>query len=106
LTTNSIDGIVSNMKATLLIAERQALEDGSFAELRIWKLPRMLPGSAHDLKYRLAYVVNDVCVLRYDNEAGKGDHRHIGESEAPYHYVSLEQLLNDFWLDVSQWRPL
>lgn len=79
--------------------------DGSFAELRIWKLPRMLPGSAHDLKYRLAYVVNDVCVLRYDNEAGKGDHRHIGENEAAYQYVSLEQLLKDFWLDVSQWRP-
>lgn len=93
------------MKASLLIAERQTFDDGSFAELRIWKLPRTLPGSAHDLKYRLAYVVNDICVLRYDNEAGKGDHRHFGESETPYRYVSLEQLLKDFWLDISQWRP-
>ena len=33
---------------------------------------------------RLAYVVRGVCVLRYDNEAGKGDHRHFGSGERPY----------------------
>ena len=93
------------MKAMLLVAERHTLEDGSFAELRIWKLPRMLAGSAHDLKYRLAYVVNGLCVLRYDNEAGKGDHRHLGSVEELYYYVSMEQLLRDFWHDVRQWRP-
>jgi hypothetical protein len=33
---------------------------------------------AHELWYRLALVVGGKCVLRYDNEAGKGDHRHVG----------------------------
>jgi hypothetical protein len=49
-------------------------------------------------------VCNDVCVLRYDNEAGKGDHRHLGEMESDYDFKSLEQLEIDFWRDVEQWR--
>jgi hypothetical protein len=93
------------MNPLLLVAERQALGENAFAELRIWKLPRILPGSPHDLKYRLAYVVDEVCVLRYDNEAGKGDHRHVGSAEESYAYVSIEQLLEDFWRDVREWRP-
>jgi hypothetical protein len=50
-------------------------------------------------------VVNGICVLRYDNEAGKGDHRHIGGVETPYGYFSIDQLLADFWRDVRGWRP-
>ena len=72
-------------------------------EIRIWRLPRQVPGSAHDLKYRMAYVVNGVCVLRYDNEAGKGDHRHVGEGEIPYNFISQAKLLYDFWNDVIRW---
>ena len=37
--------------------------------------------------------MNGVCVLRYDNEAGKGDHRHIGSEETPYTLTTIEQLL-------------
>jgi Family of unknown function (DUF6516) len=92
------------MKATLILRDRISLDDGSFVELVVWKLPRTLQGSAHDFKYRLALVCNDVCVLRYDNEAGKGDHRHLGEMESDYDFKSLEQLEIDFWRDVEQWR--
>lgn len=92
------------MKATPIVAERHVLSETAFVELRIWRLPRTLPGSAHNLKYRLAHVIDDVCVMRYDNEVGKGDHKHIAAVEMPYVYVSLEQLLNDFWTDVG-WRP-
>jgi hypothetical protein len=34
-------------------------------------------------------VVDGVCVLRYDNEAGKGDHKHIGTVETAYVFESL-----------------
>lgn len=91
------------MKAVLLHDERRQLGDEVFAELRLWRVPRSVPGSQHDLKYALALVVSGTCVLRYDNEAGKGDHRHIGDREAPYCYSTLEQLLTDFWSDVNQW---
>ena len=40
--------------------------------------------------------------MRYDNDAGKGDHRHIGANEEPYDFVSAERLLADFWKEVDQ----
>ncbi len=77
----------------------------AFADLRIWRVPRPVPGSGHDYKYAMAHVVGGVCVLRYDNEAGKGDHRHVGETEVPYAVATPAQLLADFWSDVDMWRP-
>ena len=52
----------------------------------------------------MALVVGGECVLRYDNEAGKGDHKHVGETEERYRFKSAEQLLADFWADVESWR--
>jgi len=40
--------------------------------------------------------------VRYDNEAGKGDHRHVGKRERPYKFTSLEKLQADFWADVAR----
>lgn len=94
---------MSNMKAELLLRERRVLEAG-FIEVIVWRLPQPLGGSTHSIKYRLAYVVANQCVLRYDNEAGKGDHRHVGERETPYKFVSIDQLLDDFWADVAAWK--
>jgi hypothetical protein len=42
--------------------------------------------------------------IRYDNEQGKGDHRHIGEREEDYVFTTVEQLLEDFRFDVEGWR--
>ena len=41
-------------------------------------------------------------MVRYDNESGKGDHRHLGRSERqqPYLFITLEQLIIDFEVDV------
>jgi hypothetical protein len=93
------------MKATLLLHERRVVAENAFAELMVWQVPSPVPGSAHDHKYRLASVVDGVSVLRYDNEAGKGDHRHVGEREIPYVFTTPTQLLADFWSDVDRWRP-
>lgn len=93
------------MKAEALLNERHQLAGNAFAELRSWRVPRPVPGSGHDLKYALAYVVAGICVLRYDNEAGKGDHRHLGTIETAYSFTTPAKLLEDFWNDVDQWRP-
>ena len=92
------------MRARLLVDQRIILSDHEFAELVIWELPAPLRGSAHDLKYRLAFVVKGECVLRYDNEAGKGDHRHAGGKERAYRFESIEKLLADFERDIAGWR--
>jgi len=70
----------------------------------IWQLPSAVPGSGHGFKYRFAFVVDEVCVLRFDNETGKGDHRHAGPEEVPYAFTSLAQLVTDFWNEIDGWR--
>lgn len=92
------------MRAELLLNERLILTETTFVEMVVWRLPLPLPGSSHFLKYRLALVVAGHCVLRYDNESGKGDHRHVGGEETPYVFTSPQDLLRDFWDDVDNWR--
>jgi hypothetical protein len=92
------------MKAELLIDERHVLDPRMFVEIVVWQLPRPARGSAHRFKYRLALVVDGVCLLRYDNETGKGDHRHVHEVEEPYVFSDADTLLADFWRDVEEWR--
>jgi len=92
------------MKAVELICTRIVYSELAFAELVLWRLPKSLDGSLHKFKYRLAYVERGECVLRYDNEAGKGDHRHFGETESPYVFTSPEQLIADFQNDIVRWN--
>ena len=67
-------------------------------------MPSPVSESHHGFKYRLALVVDDHCVLRYDNEEGKGDHKHVGEEEIPYVFTTWKVLMEDFWNDVDNWR--
>lgn len=92
------------MKAVLLVRRRVSLSEREFLELVIWKVPEPVRGSDHDFKYRLAYVAGGECLLRYDNEAGKGDHRHIGDVEAAYRFVDPDRLLADFLNEVEELR--
>ena len=95
-------GSISNMRAELLLDERHVLSETAFAELVVWRVPAPVRGSAHRFRYRLALVVKGECVLRYDNEAGKGDHRHAGKTERRYDFTTHDRLLADFWADVDR----
>jgi hypothetical protein len=98
--------IYCNMtQARLLIDDRLELSPRAFAEMVVWQLPGPMPGSNHPFKYRLAFVVDGACVLRYDNEAGKGDHRHVKGRETPYRFVDIDELQADFWRDMDEWSP-
>jgi hypothetical protein len=96
--------MISNMKAVELVRNRIVLAENRFAEMVLWHLVRPLPGSGHVFRYRLAYVVDEICVLRYDNESGKGDHRHWGGRESDYEFVNPEKLLADFRADIERWN--
>lgn len=91
------------MRAELLLDERHVLAEDAFVEIVVWRLLRPARGSAHRFKYRLALVENGTCVLRYDNEPGKDDHRHVGDREVDYAFTTPEALLNDFWSEVERW---
>jgi hypothetical protein len=92
------------MKAAELIRSRIVYSETAFAELVLWRVPKPIVGSDHLFKYRLAYVVNGICVIRYDNETGKGDHRHVGENESAYDFATPDQLIADFQLDIARWK--
>jgi hypothetical protein len=65
-------------------------------------LPAATADRPHGLKYRLYCGRNGDCLVRYDNEAGKGDHRHYGDDEEPYPFTTIEQLLADFRTDCAR----
>lgn len=92
------------MRATLLARVKEIRDDGSIVEIVIWELADPLPPSSHRYKYRLYFGAGGVNRVRYDNERGKGDHRHVGEREFAYTFSSVEQLLLDFQSDVERWE--
>lgn len=91
------------MKARLLLKERIVLRDTAFAEIVVWQVPKPVRGSGHAYKYRMALVVDEVCVMRYDNEAGKGDHRHLGDVETRMVFNDLNELYASFRTDADNW---
>jgi hypothetical protein len=97
------DGIVSNMKAVQLVRTRITYSASAFAELALWRVPKPIAGSRHGFKYRLVYVVDGVCVIRYDNESGKGNHRHVAGRESSYAFTTPDQLIADFQRDIARW---
>ena len=92
------------MRAVELLRERIALSETAFAELVLWQVPRPVAGSAHEFKYRLAYVVDRICVIRYDNETGKGDHRHWNGKKLANTLRSPDRLIADFQRDIARWN--
>jgi hypothetical protein len=88
------------MKATLLAHTKEIRDDGSIVEVVIWELPEPLAPCAHSYKYRLFFGRPGLEYVRYDNERGKGDHRHVDGKEAPYAFTTIEQPLDDFERDV------
>ncbi|MDM8522398.1 DUF6516 family protein [Desulfococcaceae bacterium HSG8] len=93
------------MKAKLIYREKYIYADGAIREIVLWQLPQPTPDRPHGLKYRLYYGLSDgTCVVRYDNETGKGDHRHIGGKEEPYLFKNVESLVADFLEHIEKAR--
>lgn len=94
------------MKAHQLLYYRDRQGD-VIIEMVIWALPAPTPERQHGIKYRLYCGRNHCCIVRYDNEAGKGDHRHYGKQETPYPFISVDRLIADFRDDCTRlagWR--
>lgn len=88
-------------KAIAILNEKKILGD-TVIEMVVWQLPRATADRPHGYKYRLYCGRAGRCLVRYDNEAGKGDHVHEGNIERPYRFVSLERLIEDFEADVAR----
>ena len=88
------------MPATKLLHTKEEYAQG-FVEILIWLVPKPVPPSEHPYKYRLVYIVDGKRVVGYDNERGKGDHKHIWGAELPYTFHSPARLVADFMQDIE-----
>lgn len=92
------------MKAVRAYYDRGEYPDGAIVEMTIWLVPEPVPGCLHRFKYSLFYGYPGDRVVAYDNERGKGDHRHFGEREERYDFSTVETLVADFLSDVKHAR--
>jgi hypothetical protein len=76
--------------------------DHGVRENLVFVQPQRSPSAA--TIYNCWYVVEQRCVLRYDNERGKGDHRHTETVEEPYAFSTPDQLTAEFEADVGRWN--
>ncbi|HLT78380.1 MAG TPA: DUF6516 family protein [Ferrovibrio sp.] len=88
--------------ATRIYYAKYTTDDGAIIEIVVWAVPAPVPGSQHRFKYRLFYGRPGERIVGYDNERGKGDHRHIRGREMAYRFTSWEKLIDDFLADVAK----
>jgi hypothetical protein len=92
------------MRAVLAYHDKQVLSDGTLVEMKIWHVPKPVAGSRHPFKYSLFYGRDGERLVGYDNERGKGDHRHVAGRQEPYAFTTVEQLIEDFKADIHRVR--
>lgn len=92
------------MPAKLITRFKDVTPDGAILEVVVWKVPAPVPPTEHGYKYSAVYVVEGVRVVGFDNERGKGDHCHLDGIEAPYTFVGVEKLIEDFIAAVAARR--
>ena len=89
------------MKALLIRHDRFNDTYGNIVEMKIWSVP-ITEHTPYGVKYSLVYIVTGKRVVGYDNERGKGDHRHIDGEQASYVFIDVDALVDDFIADVEE----
>ncbi|MEO6973406.1 MAG: DUF6516 family protein [Rhodoferax sp.] len=89
------------MSEAELVLKTRTVHARGIVEMVVWQVPKPVPPSEHSFKYRLVFVREGKRLVGYDNERGKGDHKHLGEHESLYKFVDIETLMADFLRDVE-----
>lgn len=92
------------MKARLIRHVKGVDELGNIIEVKMWEMAAPTADKPYGYKYSLVYIVNGVRVIGYDNAEGRGDHRHYGDTERPYRFKSVSQLVADFYNDIEKFK--
>ena len=87
-------------KAQKILDIRNEFADGTFIVVRVWLVPEAVPPSPHRFKYAFLFGRPGQRLVLFDNERGKGDHKHIREVESAYCFESIEKLIDDFTMAV------
>ena len=88
--------------ATRIYDAKYTADDGAIIEIVVWAVPAPVPGSAHGFKYRLFYGRPGERIIGYENERGKGDHKHVRGGETVYRFTTCEKLIEDLLAEVAR----
>lgn len=92
------------MQALRIFYDKAILADGAIVEMTIWQLPRVTTERPQGLKYNLFYGRKGKRFGGYDNERGKGHHKHVHDMETRYRFINGEMMVADFLADVERVR--
>ncbi len=104
LTTRTIVGIIDSIKAELILDFKYVEADGSIIQTTVWKISTPVPPTTHGFKYRRVYSAGGMQIVGFDNERGKGDHRHSDGKESICEFFDLNQLIEGFIVEVGKRR--
>jgi hypothetical protein len=90
------------VNAVKLISTKRLYADGLIVQAFVWLLPCAVPPSEHRYKYRLFCGYKGRRLVGFDNERGKGDHKHVLSVETAYRFTTLENLLADFTVEIER----
>jgi hypothetical protein len=91
--------------AQLLIDFRDVNDYGDIIQIRVWRVPKS-KDFPDGIKYSMVYIYVEgdkyERVLGYDNERGKGHHRHFFGKEESIKFEGIDRLIERFFEDVKK----
>lgn len=95
------------MKAKLLLHIKKPLSYYEFTEIKVWKV-RKGKNFPEGVKYSMTYIRKEKGkfkrILGYDNERGKGHHKHMLDKEIEIKFINWRDLIDSFYQDVENVR--
>jgi hypothetical protein len=91
-------------KATRVYHAKNTYADATIMEITIWRLPEPTDERPRGLKYSLFFGKAGERWVGYDDERGKGDHKHVFGRESPVRFDNTNELLQAFREDVRRAR--
>jgi len=92
---------ISYKMSELIFHEKRILSEKELVEMKIWRVPKS-EDFPDRVKYSFVYVKNKERILGYDNERGKGHHRHYKNEETKIDFKDPETLLNQFKEEIEE----
>ena len=92
------------MTATLVTRFKEVTAEGDIVEFVVWRVPNPVDPSRHFYKYRAVYIVDGKRIVGFDNERGKGDHKHVRGRVSLYAFSTVETMIEGFIAEVDAIR--
>ena len=93
--------MVPYMRAEQLFYRKEIHKDESVTEIKLWGVPVSFQ-YPFGVRYSFYWVKGQEILVGYDNHFPKGPHRHYGDLELKYEFVSVEKLFEDFGNDKKR----